>query len=699
MGTLSSHKIIRSTCGLCPIGCGILVHVKDGKAVKVEGDPENPLNRGNLCAKGLASLEYLYHPNRLRHPLKRKGERGSGKWEQISWDKALDTIASQFQKTKETYGAPSVVFIHGAAKGLQESYLARFANIFGSPNVAWQGHVCFIPRVVASKLTYGFYAIPDYDFPPACVIVWGKNISETLPHAYERLIQAHEKGARLIVIDPRKTYLASIADIWLQLRPGSDLALALGIIHIIIEEGLHDKSFIEKWVAGFEKLKAHVSSYTPKKTEELTWIPSEKIRSAARLYSRMKPSAIQWGNVIDHGLNSFQTARGICILRAITGNIGIPGGDVKSSIFPIAGRRSSALELWDKMPEEIFEKRVGGGTRPLPILRYVQPQDIIRAVIEESPYAIRAVYNQGGNPLTNYSNAQRVHNALKKLDFFAAAEQFMTPTAALADIVLPVTTYLEFNSIVTPPYSYPVMSVQQSCVRIEECRSDYEILSGIAERIGVGKHFRDTETQGLNNVLTPAGLTFDEFRKIGVVRGSILYRHHEIHGFDTPTRKVELYSKQLKLWGFDPLPVYREQPEAPLSCAKMAQEYPLIFTTWKSAPYRHSSGRQIKSLRDLHPDPIVTIHPRTANSLEIKEGDWVWIATKRGRIRQKAVFSEEIDPRVVGVDYAWWFPEKGADQLYGWRESNINILTDDNPPYNREFGSTNLRGILCKVYK
>jgi len=553
--------------------------------------------------------------------------------------------------------------------------------------------------VVASRLTYGFYAIPDYDFPPACLVVWGKNISETLPHAYERLIKAHEKGTRLIVIDPRKTDLVSISDIWLQPRPGSDLALALGMIHIIIEEGLYDKLFIEKWSTGFEKLKSHVSVYTPKKVEELTWIPSEKTRAAAKLYSQLKPSAIQWGNAIDHGLNSFQTARGICILRAITGNINVPGGDVRSNTFPIAGRRSSDLELWDQMPEEIFEKRVGEGRRPLPMIRYVQPQDIIRAIIEKSPYAIRAVYNQGGNPITNYSHAQRVYDALKKLDFFAVAEQFMTPTAVLADVVLPVTTYLQFNSIVTPPYSYPVMSVQQSCVRSEECRSDYAILKGIAERIGVGSYFWETENQCLDEILQPAGLTFNEFRKIAIIRGSILYRYHETHGFDTPTQKVELYSNQLRLWGFDPLPMYHEPPETPLACVKLAQEYPLIFTTWKTAPYRHSSGRQISSLRSLHPEPVVIMHPQTGDLLDIKEGDWVWIATKRGRIRQKALFSQNMDPRVVGVDYAWWFPEGGVDEGYGWKESNINILTDDKPPYNRELESSNLRGILCKVYK
>ena len=177
------------------------------------------------------------------------------------------------------------------------------------------------------------------------------------------------------------------------------------------------------------------------------------------------------------------------------------------------------------------------------------------------------------------------------------------------------------------------------------------------------------------------------------------YYHYKVKGFDTPSGKAELFSERLREWGLDPLPVYYEPPETPFSDPELAKEYPLIFTSWKSEYYRHSGGRQIKTLREYHPEPVVYIHPETAAGLGIKEGDWVWVATKRGRIRQKAVFSEEIDPRVVGVDYAWWFPEKGAEAQYGWAESNINMLTDNRPPFSRELGATNLRGIVCKIYK
>jgi len=695
----ATAQIIKSTCGLCPIGCGILVHVDNGRVTKVEGDPDSPLNKGELCPKGLASLEYLYYPNRLQDPLKRMGERGEGEWLSVSWDEALDTVASELAKARDRYGAESIAFIGGAAKGLQESYLARLANIFGTPNVAWQGHVCFVPRTLASRITYGFYAIPDYDYPPACIVVWGKNMAETLHHAYQRVIKAISKGAKLIVIDPRQIDLAAKSDLWLQPRPGSDLALALGMINVIINEGLFDKAFVDNWTVGFDELKAHIQDYSPERVSDITWVPVERIRQAARLYAQTKPACIQWGNAIDQGVNSFQTARAICMLRVITGNLAIPGGEIQPLPLQLVGRRSPELERCDKMPLDRWQERVGVDLKLMPLMGYVQPQSIIKAIIEEDPYPVRVAYVQGGNPISSYSNTRETYEALRKLNFLAVADMFMTPTAALADIVLPIATYLEFDSIVTPPYSYPVASVQQKVTRIGECRSDYEILSQLATKLGLGEYFWDSEEQCLDYILAPSGITFDEFRKIGIIPGAKQYRSYATKNLETPSGKVEIYSNQLKEWGLDPLPVYYKPPETPYSTPELAKEYSLILTTWKSAPFRHSGGKQMITLRGMHPEPMVSIHPQTANGLGIRNCDWVYIETKRGRIKQKAVLTTNIDPRVVGVDYAWWFPERGASDSYGWAESNVNILTDDKPPYNREVGSTNLRGMLCKVYK
>lgn len=693
------EKVVKSTCGICQIGCSILVHLEGDQVVRVEGDPEGPLNKGVLCPKGLASLEYLYHPERLRQPLKRVGERGEGKWQPIGWEEALDIVAQGLGQAKDKYGPESVVFAGGSFKGgFQGVYLHRLANVFGSPNVAGTGHVCFIPRNNASKLTYGFYAIPDFEYPPSCIVLWGKNLAENLPHVHRRLIRAVGQGAKLLVVNPTPVSGAEEADLWLKPRPGSDLALALGMINVIISEGLYDRDFVVQWTVGFNELEAHVRDYSPERVAEITWVPLELIRQAARLYATSKPACLHWGNAIDHGVNSFQTARALCILRAITGNLETPGGDLRWSPPPV-DPLSAELTLADKLPSEAQQRGLAVQRGLLPMFSQALPQDVIRAIRRGDPYPIKALYVQGCNPLLTYSHAQEAQRALLKLDFLAVADMFLTPTAALADVVLPVATYLEFNGIVAPPYSMPVALVQQKVTRIGECRSDYEILSDLARRLGVGEYFWDTEEQCLDFILKPAGITFEEFRRIGVLRGSKRYRSYRSEGFSTPSGKVELHSSQLREWGFDPLPIYSEPPETPYSAPELAGKYPLVFTSGKRGCYRHSGGRQIASLRGTYPEPVVRIHPQTAGKLGIAEGDWVYIETRRGRIKQRVKLEPKLDPRVIEVDYAWWFPERGPSELYGWAESNINLLTDDELPYNREMGSANLRGILCRVYR
>jgi anaerobic selenocysteine-containing dehydrogenase len=692
-------EILRSTCGICQIGCGVLVHVDNGRVIKVEGDPESPLNEGVLCPKGLASLEYLYHPDRLKRPLKRSGERGEGKWVPISWDEALDTIAGELDKARVKYGAESVAFLQGSFKGgSQGQHLTRFANLFGSPNVAHQGYVCFAPRMMASVITYGSYAIPDFEHPPATIIVWGKNLSETLHHVYRRMIKAVERGAKLVVINPSSINGVEKIDLWLKPRPGSDLALALGMLNVIVNEGLYDRNFVQHWTVGFDKLKVHVQDYTPEKVAEISWVPAETIRQAARLYATNKPSCLHWGNAIDYGVNSFQNARALCILRAITGNLEIPGGDLCWSPVPV-DPLSQTYTLPEKIPSEVRQRAISSERKLLPLLPEAVPQDVMNAIKSGNPYQIRVAYVLGCNPMLSCNNAQQVDEALRALDFLAVADMFMTPTAALADILLPVASYFEHNDVVVPQYSFPVALAQQKVTRVAECRSDYEIIRDLARRLGVGEYFWDTDEQYLDFILTPAGVSFDEFKKIGALLGHKRYRSYQSQGFPTPSGKVELYSSQLKEWGFDPLPVYYEPPETPLSAPELLSEYPLVFTSRKDGCYRHSGGRQIASLRGSHPEPTTYVHPQTAEQLGIANGDWVYIETRQGKIKQRAILSADIDPRVVVVDYGWWFPEDGATDLYGWAESNINILTSDKSPFNREMGSVNLRGALCKVYK
>ena len=239
----SENQIIRSTCRICYNNCGVLIHLKDGEPIKVDGDPQNPMSKGRLCPKGYASLEYLHHVDRLKQPLKRTGERGDGNWQRITWDEALESVAGELKRASERYGVLSVAFLRGASKGLSDDYMARFANIFGTPNISSPAAVCFVPGAKASELTYGYYAYADYQHPPKCIVVWAANPEATNINEYEEIVNAVKQGTKLIVIDPIENELTKIADIWIRLRPGTDLAFALGMMNVIINENLYNRDF------------------------------------------------------------------------------------------------------------------------------------------------------------------------------------------------------------------------------------------------------------------------------------------------------------------------------------------------------------------------------------------------------------------------------------------------------------------------
>jgi anaerobic selenocysteine-containing dehydrogenase len=692
-GEMVTNGVVRSTCAICFSGCGVLVHVQDGRVTKVEGDPDAPLNKGVLCPKGYASVEYLYHPDRLLHPLKRAGKRGEGRWEEISWDEALATIAKEMNRAKAEHGAESVIFNRGAAYGLQDNVLTRLANAFGSPNITSAAYVCHVPKVNASNITFGASLVPDYEHPPSCMVVWGCNPEATAIPTYVQINGALAKGAKLMVIDPRETTLARRADIWIKPRPGSDLALALGLIHVIINEGLFDSDFVGNWTVGFDELRTHVQEYSPDRVEKMTWVAKETIRDAAQFYTRNKPGVVQLGNALEQTRNSFQTQRAIYILESIAGNIGVPGSEIAWTNPALISRGSPTFTLQNNISMEKRARRFGAEYLA-PFAMYALPQIIVKALLDKAPHRARVAYIQGGNFLTTWTNARETLDALKELDFIAVADMFLTPTAQLSDIVLPVATYLEFDCVSHSPGSFYLAQVQQKVAEPGECWSDSRILMELGRHLGFGADFWEDEYELADELLRPAGLTFEEFRKVRVISGVKHYRHFRADGFGTPSSKVELYSSKLKEWGFDALPTYR----GPYAYLEPSADYPLLLTNSKPAVFRHSNLRQIKSLRAARPEPLTEMNSGTAAALGIRDGEWVCVETRIGRIKQKAYLTDSLDPRVVVIDHGWWYPEQGIDTLHGWAESNANLLTDNKPPYAPEMGTPTMRGIPCKVY-
>ena len=687
--------IVRTYCARMDHGgCGILAHVENGRITKIEGNPDSPLNRGTICAKGLAQIEKLNHPDRIKYPMKRKGERGKGKWERISWDEALGTIAEKISEIIKEDGPRAISFAQGTPKGLELFLLIRLANLLNIPNISTPGNVCHMPRETASTLTCGFFPIPDYDHPPACVVVWGSNLFQTNEEGIlgSQLKRALDHGAKLIVIDPRKTAVASRADLWLQPRPGTDLALALGILRAIVDKDLYERAFVEEWTKGFPELKEHLQQYPLEKVSDITWISKEKIIEMAHLFSQTKPASIQWGNALEHNPSSFQCARALLILMAITGNLDTPGGNVNRPGPPIM--RPGELVQIKKFPDK-KEKILSPEFRLSTMMGFVPSQLIVKAILTEKPYPIRMMYIQGGNPLLSYANSMETFEAMKKLHFLAVSEIFLTPTAQLADIVLPAATNFEFDDIghFGLPHGF-ILARPKIVEPMGESWPDSKILNELGKRLGYGQYFWKDMRECLDEILNPVGMTYDDFKSIGILKGKWEYRGYEKKGFNTPSGKVEIYSQQLKEWEYDPLPSYQDLPESPL-----LKEYPLIFTSAKDPFYFHSAYRNISSLRKLSPEPIVLIHPDTAAHLGVDEGDWVSVETKQGTIRQKAKLNTEIDPRVVVISFGWWFPERNDLELSGWKESNLNILTNNDPPYDPAIGSTSLRAVPCRISK
>jgi len=692
-------SVVKSHCRMCHGGCGVLVYTKDGRVAKIAGDPECPINHGTLCSKGIASAQLAYHPDRLTYPVRRIGPKGSGKWERISWDEALNAIAEQILRYKEEFGSESVVMGYGTGRE-NEAVIYRFANLLGTPNVLTAGHFCYGPRIATSIITCGTNPIVDYENDPKCIMVWGNNLVISNPDCYkgEPFSVSLNKGAKLIAVDPRLTRIAARADVWLQLRPGTDTALALGMLNVIVNEGLYDKDFVEKHVHGWEPFVKRVNEYPLDRVEHITWVPQEKVREAARLYATTKPAAIQWGVAIEQQINCANNNRALMALMGITGNIDVPGGQVLFQ--PPKIRNVGHFGAHRMLPDTQREKRLGGDRFRLGgNFAIINPKCVWDAILEEKPYPVKMLFFISSNPVMTRANAREVYKALEKVEFMAVSDFFLTPTAELADIVLPAATWLEMDYIGDFWKRHGYILPRRKVIQVGECRSDHEMLNDLAHRVGQGEHWWDNFEQSLDWILEPMGMTWNEFKKMEYIRGEMRYEKYKTNGFSTPTRKFELYSTLLKSWGYDPLPQYREPPEGPYSTPELYKEYPYILITGARSPgFFHTENRQVPWLRDLERDPVVEIHPATAEAKGINQGDWVVIESPRGKVRQRAKLFAGMDPRVVSAQHGWWFPEK-KDTGHGWDESNINILTDNSyESCDPAMGATHVRTLLCKIY-
>ncbi|NPV92475.1 MAG: molybdopterin-dependent oxidoreductase [Firmicutes bacterium] len=673
-------------------GCGLLVGVRDNQIVQVKGDPEGYLNHGYTCYKGRVSADRLTHPDRLKHPLKRVGERGEGKWQRISWDEALDETASGLLKIKEKYGARAVGFGVGMPKGLEHFVLIRLANIFGSPNVIASQDVCHAAREVTGIHTCGFYPVADLHNPTGLILSFGSNLLSSNEEGQigSMVLEQIKKKVPLIVVDPRRTELAERAEVWLQVKPGAETALALGLLNVVIEEALYDKEFVEKYTHGLEELAQHIKQYSPEAVSELTWVPADLIRKAARMYAAAKPAALQWGNAIEHSVNVFDSARALVCLMAITGNLEVAGGNVNAHDPKIMGLGEFVrADLIPTKAKEMISAHHG----VIPRLMTIAPAYFRKAVLEGVPYPVRGYYGMCCNPLVTWADSRTTYEAFKSLDFIAVADLFMTPTAAMADIVFPVAHQYEMNDIGHYGIGHGMVLARPKVVEPpEECWPDMKIMNELGKRVSPPELWKEDHEEFLEDLVRPAGLTYQEFVAKGYLKGPDRFKSYMEKGFRTPTGKVELRLSTAEKFKLKPLPEYTGMPDGE------DPDYPLLLISAKSRYFLLSSYRWVEKLRQKRPHPFVDINPETAAAHGISDGDSVIVETKYGQIEQVARVTDTVHPKVINVALGWWFPEGDASEQYEWRKSNFNMLTSIGT-LGKEFGTPNIKNLPCRIRK
>ena len=762
---------------MCTSRCGVVATVHDGVLTQVVADPDHP--NGCICVKGTAAPEIVYSPDRLRYPMLRtrpKGDPDPG-WIRITWDQALNLAVLRLNDIKDNYGAEAVVFSRATTAGSAsidfDGWLQRLSNAFGSPNLLTSNHICTWNRRVGSKYTYGTgMPTPDFDHSQ-CMLLWGINPFATSPAQAARISRARSRGAKLIVIDPRKTQSAEKADHWLRVKPGTDGALAMAMIHVLIEENLFDSDFVRGWTNGaslvrcdneqlvvkrsdtpsdhyiiwdertnspksnqqdttpalfgnftvhlsdgttlkcktaLQILKDKAAAYAPEESARITSVPAGELRKAVRLFATNKPSSYCTWVGLEQDSNAMQTNRAVCCFYSLTGQFDTRGSNVMfgtPATNPIAGR--------DLLAPEQARMRLGTETYPLGPQSdpgIVQAAEVYQAILRDDPYEVRAMVLFGSDPLIGHGDSLRGKAALEALDFYVHVDVFSNPSAQFADLLLPAASCWEREALM-PSFDIAEDTMNWVQLRpavvppVHESKPDLEIIFALATRLGLGEHFFHGDIDAaLDFQIAPAGLTAQKLRESpgGVrVASETGYRKYaeadpitgRPRGFDTPSRKIEIFSTSFANAGYAPLPEFKIDKE-------INEQYPFTLTFFRDIHFCDEQHRNIPRLRRLFPEPLLEINPITAQEQGVRNGEWIFLETEMGKVKLKAKFNESLHPAVVTTVYGWWqaceelklpgydpFRSDGAN-------TNLLIPNTGNDPIS---ASVAHRGQRCRVSK
>ena len=664
---------IATNCEMCFWRCGVMAEVADGKVLKLQGNPYHPLTKGKLCARGNAGIGLLYDPDRLKFPQIRTGERGEGKFKRVSWDEALDFLAARLQELKQKYGPESVaLFPHGVGSG----FFATLMKAYGTPNSAEPAFAqCRGPREVAFTLTFGQgLGSPEaIDIENArCITLIGSHLGENMHNTQvQELATAIGRGAELVVVDPRFSVAASKAKYWLPIRPGTDIALLLAWMHVIIAEKRYDADYVAKYATGFDELAKHIADKSPEWAHPITGIKAETIRETARFIAGHRPaSLIHPGRHVTWYGDDTQRLRAIAILTALLGAWGRRGGYILPSAVEVPKYPGKKPE---HQPRPVAD-------RPQPSLYPLADETLASGVCDatipgKAPYQLKGWMVYGTNLIQSLPAPKQTEEAIQKLDFLLAIDVLPAEITGWSDVVLPESTYLErWDDVWSPAYKEPFIALRQPAVApMYDSKPGWWIAREIANRLGLADYFDWKDPMEVVRWrIESAGRNFDELRLNGVIAGEhvpVCEEEGLALSFDTPSTKIELVSSNLAAAGFDPLPNYTPHAQPPDGM------YRLLFGR---AP-THTFGRMANNrlAGSVFPENEVWINSVVAKSLEVKNGDRVILENQDGVRSEpvKAKVTERIRGDCVYLVHGWGHTANGMKFARGRGASDSDLVT------------------------
>ena len=656
-----------SACDMCFNKCGLIARVENGVVKKLDPNPKYLKSRGMLCARGNAGIRQLYDPDRLKHPLLRKGKRGEGKWQRLTWDQALDLTAEKMQRIGEKYTRCGMLFMAGT--DIQSTFVHRFAEVYGSYNIISHESNCLISRNRAFLDTYGVVPVPDV-LNCKYIIMAGANRFEALvtPDSID-LMTAMENGCKLVVLDPRFTKTAALAQEWFPIKPGTDMAFFLAIANVLISEKLYDKKFIAEKTHGFEQLAKHVKKYTPEWAEGECEIPTKDIYRLARELAAASPSAMIYpGRRSSDYEDSTQIRRAFAIVNVLLANWDKPGGlnltrKIKTGSIPYDA------PFYEDNPED----RVDAGRSLMMFEEEGSFKHTRDAVIEGKPYPIKGWFTYKTNPMQTGANRKKTMEMIEKLDFMVTVDIVMSDTAWMADLVLPAPSYLErqdpVSSFVGSSACSGIVTRDPVVPPLFESKPVFWIVKELAKRLELGEHFDFTIEDFRKAQLKDLPDVAEALKKDGVYN-QVFITHgiHEGKPFKTRSKKIELYNKRYEGYGVDPMPVYKSPKKIPHNHFRIV--------VGRNAYISQSSSTNNLLLSELEPENTLWIHPKPAKKLGIEYGDMVEVKSPVGKGELKARVTEEIRPDTVYMDTGYGVLSTGLSNIYGKGACIAEILED-----------------------